>query len=61
MSKPGRTAVPLDLRAGSFLDQTSKAAVGTGKVTFSLEAGGGKIPAELRLARAAGRAPATIS
>ena len=47
LTNTGKTALPLSLSAGSFTDDTSHASVGAPKVTFGLEAGGGKIPPQI--------------
>ncbi len=47
LTNTGKTALPLSLSAGTFTDDTSHASVGAPKVTFGLEAGGGKMPAQI--------------
>lgn len=47
LANPGNTALPLNLSAGTFLDETSHGKLPAPKVTFSLEAGGGDLPAQI--------------
>jgi len=43
----GKTALPLNLNTGTFLDETSHAKLPAPKVTFALEAGGSDLPAQI--------------
>ncbi|MGA3344799.1 MAG: hypothetical protein ABSC76_08025 [Terracidiphilus sp.] len=47
LSNAGKTALPLSLNAGTFLDETSQAKLPAPRVTFALEAGGGDLPAQI--------------
>ncbi len=47
LTNAGKTALPLSLTAGTFLDETSHARLPTPKVTFALEAAGANLPAEI--------------
>jgi hypothetical protein len=47
LSNAGKSALPLSLNAGTFLDETSQAKLPAPKVTFALEAGGADLPAQI--------------
>lgn len=47
LTNEGKSAVPLSLNAGTFLDETSDAKLPMPKVTFTLEAGGADVPAQI--------------
>ncbi|MGA2350673.1 MAG: hypothetical protein ABSF70_09600 [Terracidiphilus sp.] len=47
LSNSGKSAVPLSLNTGTFLDETSHAKLPMPKVTFALEAGAADLPARI--------------
>jgi hypothetical protein len=47
LANAGKSALPLSLNAGTFLDQTSHARLPAPKVTFALEAGGANLPPQI--------------
>jgi hypothetical protein len=47
LANAGKAGMPLSLSAGTFTDETSHAKVSGPKVTFEMEAGGGKPPAQI--------------
>jgi hypothetical protein len=47
ITNQGKAPLPLNLTSGTFTDQTSHAKVAAPKVTFEMEAGGGKLPAQI--------------
>lgn len=47
LANTGKSAIPLNLSAGTFLDVTSHARLPMPKVAFALEAGGANLPAQI--------------